>query len=302
VDHNIGQAVGPEASRSDPAEPVERFLHADATLSYLTLCVRLCYVPSIAELPDALVSEGRYWVSAAEAAQLAGVPTEHVYPGLQRLRRRGAMFSPARGLYVVVPPEYRSWRVLPGELFIDAMMRALGRRYYVSLLTAAAMHGAAHQAPQLFQVMVDRHVADRDIERVKLRFYANEYVEQMAVQERRVDTGRIRLATRETTLVDLVVHPDAAGGLSNIATVMVEIGDLDVAVLARLASVRSRAVARRLGWLLERFRGDLDLEALRNVALADGGYPSRLVRALPARGGIDPRWNLQINSSVESDL
>ncbi len=271
-------------------------------MSYLTLCVRLRNMPSIAGLPDALVSEGRYWVSAAEAAKLAGVPVEHVYPGLQRLRRRGAMFSPARGLYVVVPPEYRSWRVLPGELFIDAMMRALGRRYYVSLLTAAAMHGAAHQAPQLFQVMVERHVADRDIERVRLRFYANEYLEQMAVQERRVDTGRIRLATREMTLVDLVVHPHAAGGLNNIATVILEIGHLDVAALARLASLRSRAVARRLGWLLERFRGDLDLEALRNVALADSGYPSRLVRALPARGEIDPRWNLQINSSVESDL
>ena len=100
------------------------------------------------------MSQGRYWVSSTEAAQFADVPPQHVYPGLQRLRRRGAIFSPARGLYVVVPPEYRSWGVLPGELFIDPMMRALGRNYYVSLLTAAAMHGASHQAPQVFQVMV----------------------------------------------------------------------------------------------------------------------------------------------------
>jgi predicted transcriptional regulator of viral defense system len=241
-------------------------------------------------------------VSATEAAQLAGVSPAHVYPGLQRLRRRGAMFSPARGLYVVVPPEYRSWGVLPGELFIDAMMRALGRNYYVSLLSAAAMHGAAHQAPQLFQVMVDRHVADRDIGRVRLRFYANEYVEEMAVEERQVDTGRIRLATRETTLVDLVVHPDHAGGLSNVATVIVEIGDLDVPVLARLASVRARSVARRLGWLLDQLREDLELEPLREVALARDGHPTRLVRALPARGPIDPRWNVQVNSTAEPDL
>ena len=39
---------------------------------------------------------------------------------------------------------------LPSELFIAGMTRALGRDYYVSLLTAAAMHGAAHQAPQVF--------------------------------------------------------------------------------------------------------------------------------------------------------
>jgi predicted transcriptional regulator of viral defense system len=256
----------------------------------------------MAELPDTLVSQGRYWLTAADAAQLAGVPLAHVYPGLARLRQRGSLFSPARGFYVVVPPEYRSWGVLPGELFIDGMMRALGRRYYVSLLTAAAMHGAAHQAPQVFQVMVDRHVPNRDIGRVRLRFYANEHLGQMAIEERRVDTGRLRLATRETTLVDLIAHPDEAGGLNNLATVIVEIGDIDVVELARLAMMRSRSLARRLGWLLDQFRDDLDLQPLREAAPAPDTYPTRLVRALPARGPIDPSWNLQVNTSVEPDL
>jgi len=259
-------------------------------------------MPSLADLPDALISQGRYWVSTAEAAELTGVPIAHVYPGLQRLRRRGAMFSPARGFHVVIPAEYRSWGVLPGELFIDGMMRALGRDYYVSLLTAAAMHGAAHQAPQVFQVMVDRHVADRDIQRVRLRFYANEHLEQMAVEERKVDTGRIRLATRESTLVDLVTHPDDAGGLNNIATVIIEIGALDMAQLAHLARVRPRSIARRLGWLLDQFRNDLDLGPLHEIALADGEHPTRLVRSLPARGPVNSHWNLQINSDVEPDL
>lgn len=260
------------------------------------------YMPSLAELPDALVSEGRYWLTAAEAAELASVPLAHVYPGLARLRRRGALFSPARGFYVVVPPEYRSWGVLPGELFIDGMMCALGRSYYVSLLTAAAMHGASHQAPQVFQVMVDRHMPNRDIKRVRLRFYVNEHLGQMAVEELQVDTGRLRIATRETTLVDLIVHPDEAGGLNNLATVIVAIGDIDVAELARLAMTRSRSVARRLGWLLDQFRDDLDLQPLREAALASDTYPTRLVRALPARGPIDPSWNLQVNTSVEPDL
>jgi predicted transcriptional regulator of viral defense system len=259
-------------------------------------------MPSVAELPDALLSEGRYSLTAAEAAELADVPLAHVYPGLARLRSRGALFSPARGFYVVVPPEYRSWGVVPGELFIDGMMQALGRRYYVSLLTAAAMHGAAHQAPQVFQVMVDRHVPNRDIGRVRLRFYVNEHLDQMAVEEHRVDTGRLRLATRETTLVDLIAHPDESGGLNNLATIIVEIDDIDVVGLARLAMMRSRSVARRLGWLLDQFRDDLDLRPLRETALAPHTYPTRLVRALPARGPIDPSWNLQVNTSVEPDL
>jgi hypothetical protein len=58
-----------------------------------------------------------------------GIPTAHVYPGLQRLRNQGVMFSPARGFHVVIPAEYRAWGALPGELCIDGMMRALGRTY-----------------------------------------------------------------------------------------------------------------------------------------------------------------------------
>jgi len=259
-------------------------------------------MPSIAELPDTLLSQGRYWVTSSEAAEAAGVPVSHVYPGLARLRRRGAMFSPARGFHVVVPPEYRAWRVLPGELFIDGMMRALQRDYYVSLLTAAAMHGASHQAPQIFQVMVDRPLADRDIEGVKLRFYINEHLNQMSVQERQVHTGRMRLATPESTLVDLIAHPQAGGGLSNIATVMVEMGELDIDEIARLARLRSRSVARRLGWMLAKFRDDLYGQPLQVVAEPESGHPTRLVRALPARGEIDEVWNVQVNANVEADL
>jgi len=66
--------------------------------------------------------------------------------------------------------------------------------------------------------------------------------------------------------------------------------------------MRSRSVARRLGWLLAQFRDDLDLRPLHEAALAAGSHPTRLVRALPARGPIDSRWNLQINSDVEPDL
>jgi hypothetical protein len=45
-------------------------------------------------------------------------------------------------------------------------------------------------------VAVDRHVADRYVGRVKLCFYAGEYLDQMAAQERQVDIGRVRLGRR----------------------------------------------------------------------------------------------------------
>jgi hypothetical protein len=60
-----------------------------------------------------------------------------------------------RGFHVIVPPEYRSLGCLPPEQFAPALMETLGMPYYAGLLSAAQFHGAAHQRPQVFQVVVE---------------------------------------------------------------------------------------------------------------------------------------------------
>ncbi len=207
-------------------------------------------------------------------------------------------------MYVAIPPEYRSWRVLPGEWFIDAMMAHLGRSYYVALLSAAAIHGASHQAPQVFQVMTDgaSPVRDRDIGRVRLRFYASKHLSEADVERATVPTGYMALSTRETTVVDLVSHYQTAGGYSNVATILKEIGQLSGSAVARMASPRGRAVVRRAGWLLERYGQADDLEALRQAARLDLGEPALLAPAGGRRGKTDRDWRLRINTAVEPDL
>src|SRR5207244_10392072 len=66
------------------------------------------------------------------------------------------LFRSRRGFYVIVPPEYRVAGSLPAAWFIRDLMDYLRRPYYVGLLTAPSLHGAAHQAPQEFQVVTDR--------------------------------------------------------------------------------------------------------------------------------------------------
>src|SRR6202035_3201285 len=109
-----------------------------------------------AQLSGTLISQGRYWATTEELEELTGQRGPALRSSLRRLRDAGRVFSPARGLYVFVPPEYWSWRVVPAEWFIDPMMDHLSREYYVSFLNAAGYHGASHQAPQTYTVMVDR--------------------------------------------------------------------------------------------------------------------------------------------------
>lgn len=88
---------------------------------------------------------GRHRITSKEAAALLGIPLAHVSPSLARWRKKGLLFSPTKGGYVPIPPEYRSWRAVPASHFIDPLMRHLGHDYYMCLLTAAEAHGFAHQ-------------------------------------------------------------------------------------------------------------------------------------------------------------
>lgn len=250
---------------------------------------------------DALLSQGRHWATTPELATLTGQKDATLRASLARLIRQGQLFSPSRGFYVVVPPEFRSWRVVPADRFIDPLMRHLNRSYYVGFLSAAALHGAAHQSPQTFRVVTDRPAKDRDIGRIQLRFTVAEHVSDMPTEKRTVETGSMVVATRETTVVDIAWRPSLAGGISNVATVIQEIGELDGEVLARIAPLRNRVTARRVGWLMERFRSDVDLHWLRVVAQPDDGPPDLLVPG-QRTGSVDKAWGLRLNAPVESDL
>lgn len=254
-----------------------------------------------AALPDHLLGEGRYWLTIEEAGELMGRGSRVAYPRLAELEQAGKLFSPARGLYVVVPPEYRSWGVVPADWFIDPMMRHLRRSYYVAFLSAAARHGAAHQAPQSFQAIVDRQLSDRQMGRVRLHFVKDRDAARAAPMEMSSHTGSYLVATPEMTLVDLAWKPREGGGMSNVATVLRDIGALDGERLARLAVARGRSTARRLGWLVNRFRPDVDSFWLRQLSDPGAGSPTSLVPGNRRRGPLDTTWGVRINGTVEPD-
>src|SRR5665811_1125315 len=120
----------------------------------------------IGKLPDALLARGVHSFTTQEAAEVAGISPSSARPALARLVKNRLVFSPARGLYVAIPPEYRSWGVVPAAWFVDTMMQHLGRSYYVGLLTAAAINGASHQHPQVFQAVSYTHLTLPTILRV----------------------------------------------------------------------------------------------------------------------------------------
>ncbi len=250
------------------------------------------------ELADWLLARGRHWVTTTDAADLLGIPEHHVAPSLAQWRQRGYLFSPTKGLYVAVPPEFRSWGAVPAAHFVDPMMRHLGRDYYVCLLAAAEIHGFSHQRPQVFQVMKPARLRARAFGRVRIEFITSVHTSDRPTDVVNTPTGTMRVSTPEATVLDLVSFPNASGSLFNVATI---IGDMlmedafDVGRLAEVASGYPASIVQRTGWLLDYMAGQVDVE-VDTEPLA----PLASLRTTPTpldpghgrSGALDRRWNV----------
>lgn len=253
---------------------------------------------------ESLPEVGRYVFTRNQAAAATDASSAAIKMTLYRLKRRGAIVSPRRDFFVVVPREYRTAGCPPATWFIDDLMRHLGRRYYVALLSAAALHGAAHQQPMAFQVIADAAERDIQVGRVRIDFHVSNRFDGAATQLVQTETGEMVVATPETTAFDLVRFPSAAGYWSNIATVLAELSEkLDPQALAKGAARVARSDVQRLGWLLEHVEQPALASALLATLSNKRLLPTPLTSARDATDApLDPRWRVLVNDAVEADL
>jgi len=253
---------------------------------------------------EALPEDGRYVFTRAEADAVSEASSAAVKMTLFRLKKQGRIVSPRRDFFVVVPREYRVAGCPPASWFIDDLMRHLGRRYYVALLSAAALHGAGHQQPMAFQVIADAVERDIEVGRVRINFHLSSLMDGVSTVSVQTETGEMKVATPATTAFDLVRFPEASGYWSNIATVLFELAEKLVpeALMEQAARV-SRTDVQRLGWVLEKV-GEVKLaDALWEVIADERLQPTPLTGGKPtSSSSLDRRWYILVNDEVEPDL
>jgi predicted transcriptional regulator of viral defense system len=278
-------------------------------LRIVTDCVTIIHVGMKArtvgapDIADWALARGRSSFTSAELAELLNVSEDQVRRRLHAPARRGEWVMPVRGLWVPVPPEFRLWGGPPGIELVDAMMRHLGVGYYVGWLTAAGLHGAAHQAPQVFQVGVNRQVRDRQVGRTRFEFAQRDVVGIPTVTHP-TRSGTALVSTPAATALDVAADIARSGGADNAATVILELAEVDrfdVLDVAGLAPRFPAAAGRRVGWMLERFAQRDDLDPLRLVVNGLAATPSRLDPAGAASGELDARWLLYLNRALDPD-
>jgi predicted transcriptional regulator of viral defense system len=265
---------------------------------------RLETVVDLIDFIDDLQASGRYTFTPADVRASLTKSEIAIANALRRLKKRGRVVSPRRGFYVIVPTEYRSAGAPPPSWFIDGLMRYLQQPYYVGLLTAAALHGASHQQPMVFQVVTDRPTRPAIAGRTRVEFHMSRSVEGTPATDTQTETGSMRMSTPEATSIDLVRFPDACGGWSNVATVLAELAEqTDPERLCSLAAGAKTPEIQRLGFLLDRAGQPRLADPLLRVLSVKRYRPVLLAPAAPRGEGraVSP-WRVIANKDIEPDL
>ena len=253
---------------------------------------------------DRLQAGGRYTFTREEALAALGISRVALTHAAGRLIAKRRLAAPRRGFYVIVPLEYRELGAPPPSWYIHGLMAHQGHPYYVGLLSAAALHGAAHQQPQVFQVMTDVPLRPIRVGRSAIRFFIRRELAAVPTIALKTYTGTMRVSTPEATAFDLVRYADRAGHLDHVATVLAELAEhLDPERLVAIAAGEVELpVVQRLGYLLDQVDAAAIAAPLATWVAGAGARPVALASGVQAAGAPrDKRWQILVNDAVEID-
>lgn len=258
----------------------------------------------VSELADWALSHGVSSFTKDDVSRICGIPANHVSPLMATLRKNGKVFSPARGLWVPIPPEHRTWKAPDPMLYIDDMMSHLGAGYLVGWLTAAARHGASHHAAQVFQVATCRNLRGRQFGRSRLEFARRGYVGAVAPSPNLKGKTGVNVAPAGTTMLMLASDPHMCGGMGNVANTVIELAEGNAGYeksLVRDAGLFHSSALQRVGWLLDEFGGGAP-EGIAELRPSAMSQISLLAPSGPRTGKLNSKWKIVVNEEVEPDL
>lgn len=229
---------------------------------------------------------------------------------MYRMKKKGDIISPAKNLYVIVPPEHHVISCLPAEELIPILMKYWGIDYYVCLLSAALYHGASHQKPQVFQVMVAKQLKPLECGKIKISFLYKKSLKDCPLRQITVRTGYLNISSPELTVTDLLLYSHKAGGLSHVATVLNELVEnvYPNKLLALLQNSKENSWIQRLGYILEHI-DTIEVKKCNKITSCLQRYLKKqklsfipLAPGLPIKGAAkNNKWMIIENTTIESD-
>ena len=258
-----------------------------------------------------LPKRGRLCFSKTDVEQQFPNLTGHnLLIALNRLVVKKKIQSVWRGFYAVILPDYGLEGIVPPIDYIDHLMRHLGKQYYIGLLTAAELYGAAHQAPQEFLVISSSTKLRKKVEQnVKINFVAKKTIPQKQLTQMMTRSCYVNVSNPLLTAYDLICYSKNIGGINRAATVINDLSEkirftnIDKKFIQSFAPV----VTQRLGYIFE----ELGFEELSNKLYRKAEIAGQKFRKTTlivvdktkdlSKYPVNDKWQLIINEQIDTD-
>jgi len=265
----------------------------------------------IGQWVDDLPKRGKSVFSKQEVEkQFPALSYYSIRNSLNRLAKKKKIQSVWRDFYAVILSEYGLKGVAPPIEYINQLMRFLSVDYYIALLSAAALQGAAHQAPMEFFVITNsRILRDKQKGDVKINFVTKKNIPLQYVTQLMVNSGYVNVSCPELTAFDLVIYEKNIGGINRVATVLSELAEILNFENISIDFLKSLNVTiiQRLGYLFDL----LGFEELANILLQKSREANIKFRKYPlsvlsekknyADFQINDKWKIIINEEIDID-
>ena len=239
-------------------------------------------------------------------------PRVNLRARIKQLKKQGAIISPLRGLYVIIPLAYRSLASLPARELVVVIMKYLDAPYYAGLLTAARHHGATHQALFVYQVVSSKRIKKELISGdTRIQFIYKKDISDVKTQKKVVRTGYLPISTPEETAKDVMTYYRQCGGLNHQATVLSELTEaINTKKLVSLVK-RSKSLfwVQRMGYILENIDTFYEKDRDRVVNALEKFLATQKLRYVPLAPEMptkdkprDKKWKIIKNTTVASDV
>lgn len=258
---------------------------------------------------NARMFRGFYTFSKAELMKIGLSITESsIGRSLNRLEHNNIIMSPWQNFYVIIPTEYRLRGLVPPIFYIDKLMQFLKRDYYVSLLTAAELNGAAHQRSMVFQVTMDGRTVRSGIKNgTRIEFFTRQKLPLHFITKIKTKSGYVNVSGPELTALDLVNDYNKVGGLSRVAEILLELCEKtrwNDSILS-LLSFFNLPTIQRLGYILDLLNLSDQADALYSLMLQTGRLTRKTLlkpeQIITINMSPKNRWKIIENYQLEID-
>ena len=244
----------------------------------------------------------KYTFTFSELKEQFHLSDKSLLQGLYRYKKKKKIVQIRKEFYGILVPHISMNGQLSYFDFLDDLMKSLDKNYYIALLNAAALYGAAHQQPQI-SFIITTPPAPRNIKTSGLFFLSKSHWEQEFVVQKKTQTGFVNVSSPELTALDLCTYIWKFG-VNRVTTILMELHEeMKSSIFKKVATKYDNISSlQRLGYLLENFTDNQKL--INSVYAVFQGKKTHYVPLSPKKerkGEYNQKWKIIVNMRVEPD-